>query len=103
MRERGLGEALAPALDALAGRAADRAGRDGPLRRAQLHVDIDVLDPSAAPAVGFPSPGGFTLAELLAAVEMTGARFDLQALSLTSFAPRERLRRRQRWSAASPC
>ena len=27
------------------------------------------------------------LADLLAAVEMTGARFDLRALSLTSFAP----------------
>jgi arginase len=86
VRARGLGEALAPALDALAGRAAGGPAATG-RPRAQLHVDIDVLDPSAAPAVGFPSPGGFTLAELLAAVEMTGARFDLQALSLTSFAP----------------
>jgi len=87
VRERGLGEALAPALDELAARAADvrRVATGRP--PAHLHVDIDVLDPSVAPAVGFPSPGGFTLAELLAAVEMTGGRFSLQALSLTSFTP----------------
>ena len=87
VRGRGLGEALAPALDELAARAGDvrriAAGRPP----AHLHVDIDVLDPDVAPAVCFPSPGGFTQAELLAAVEMTGARFDLRALSLTSFAP----------------
>jgi arginase len=52
-----------------------------------LHVDIDVVDPSLAPAVQFPSPGGFTVAEVLAAVEMTGSRFDLLAVSLTSFDP----------------
>lgn len=81
VRARGLGEALAPALDELAG----HAGTGRP--PAYLHVDIDVLDPSVAPAVGFPSLGGLTLAELLAALEMTGARFELRALSLTSFAP----------------
>jgi arginase len=87
VREHGLGEALAPALDGLVARAggARRDATDRP--PAHLHVDIDVLDPSVAPAVGFPSPGGFTLAELLAAVEMSGARFALRALSLTSFAP----------------
>ncbi len=87
VRERGLGEALAPALDELAARAVDLGQVATGRPPAQLHVDIDVLDPSVAPAVGFPSPGGLTLAELLAAVEMSGARFDLLALSLTSFAP----------------
>jgi arginase len=87
VREHGLGEALAPALDELAARAADLRQPDTSRPPALLHVDIDVVDPSFAPAVGFPSPGGFTLTELLAAVEMSGARFDLQALSLTSFAP----------------
>jgi arginase len=87
VREKGLGEALAPALDELAVRVATE--RHGLMGRppAHLHIDIDVLDPSVAAAVAFPSPGGFTLAELLAAIEMTGARFDVQALSLTSFAP----------------
>jgi arginase len=87
VRERGLGEALAAALDGLAGRAGDELQYPVDRPPAQLHVDIDVLDPSIAPAVGFPSPGGLTLVELLAAVEMTGARFDIQALSLTSFVP----------------
>ena len=87
VREKGLGEALAPALDELALRATPE--RHGLTSRppAHLHIDIDVLDPSVAAAVGFPSPGGLTLAELLAAIEMTGARFDVRALSLTSFAP----------------
>ena len=87
VRRHGLGEALAPALDGLAARAAG-AGRPASSHPpAHLHVDIDVLDPSVAAAVCFPSPGGLTLAELLAAVEMTGTRFDLRAISLTSFAP----------------
>jgi arginase len=84
---RGLGEALAPALDEVC----RHAGVNAPLRwgrpPAHLHVDIDVLDPSIAPAVGFPSPGGLTIAELLAAVEMVTGRFSLRALSLTSFSP----------------
>jgi arginase len=87
VRERGLGEALAPALDELAARAGRGSRAFAGRPSAQLHVDIDVLDPSVAPAVGFPSPGGFTLAELLAALEMTCTRFHLKALSLTSFAP----------------
>ena len=87
VRERGLGEALAPALDELAARAGGAMHTGTGRPPAHLHVDIDVLDPAVAPAVGFPSPGGFTLAELLAALEMTGARFALKALSLTSFAP----------------
>jgi arginase len=86
---RGVGEALAPALDELAERCG--AHSPSPARAwrppAHLHVDIDVLDPAIAPAVGFPSPGGLTIAELLAAVEMVAGRFALRALSLTSFAP----------------
>jgi arginase len=83
---RGLGEALAPALDDLVKRMGE-GGHHGARPKVHLHVDIDVLDPTLAPAVGFPSPGGLTVAELLAAVEMTGGRFDLRALSLTSFDP----------------
>jgi arginase len=83
---RGLGEALAPALDDLVKRMGE-GGHHGARPKVHLHVDIDVLDPTLAPAVGFPSPGGLTVAELLAAVEMTGGRFHLRALSLTSFDP----------------
>jgi arginase len=86
---RGVGEALAPALDELAGRAGAQTRTSGHALHpsAHLHVDIDVLDPAIAPAVSFPSPGGLTMAELLAAVEMVAGRFALKALSLTSFAP----------------
>jgi arginase len=83
---RGLGEALAPALDELVRRAGG-GGFETRRPHAMLHVDIDSVDPALAPAVQFPSPGGLTVAELLAAVEMTGGRFDLRAVSLTSFDP----------------
>jgi arginase len=85
LRAQGLGAALPPALDALAARAPARAGACGPA--ACLHVDIDVLDPAAAPGVTFPAPGGLTLADLVAAVDMVRERFTVLALSLTSFAP----------------
>lgn len=84
VRSHGLGSALRPALDALAERAADAHADLPPVH---LHVDIDVLDPEAAPSVAFPAPGGPTLAELLAAIDMVAARFRVRALSLTSFAP----------------
>ncbi len=84
VRDHGIGSALQPALDTLAERAAGVGDTPPPLH---LHVDIDVLDPAAAPSVAFPAPGGLSLAELLAAVDMAGARFSLRALSLTSFAP----------------
>lgn len=81
VHDHGIGSALQPALDELAARVG------GAPPRLHLHVDIDVLDPAAAPSVTFPSPGGLTLAELLAAIDMAGARFAIAALSLTSFAP----------------
>ncbi len=84
VRRHGIGGALQSALDDLANRAQLRGGG---LPRLHLHVDIDVLDQTAAPSVAFPTPGGLTLAELLAAIDMAGARFDIRALSLTSFTP----------------
>ena len=84
IRAGGVEKALPAALDDLA----DRAESDlGDLPAAHLHLDIDVLDPSAAASVAFPAPGGLTLSELFMAIEMIGARFRLRALTLTSFAP----------------
>jgi arginase len=84
VRAHGIGSALQPALDELAARAS---GATGARPGLHLHVDIDVLDPAAAPSVAFPSPAGLTLAELLGGIDMAAARFAVKALSLTSFAP----------------
>jgi arginase len=84
----GLGAALRGALDALAGRAREQAFSSAASRPpAHLHVDIDVLDPAAAPGVSFPAPGGLATAELIRAIALVRERFTLQALSLTSFDP----------------
>ena len=37
-----------------------------------LSVDIDVVDPGAAPGTGTPEPGGLTARELLDAVRRIG-------------------------------
>ncbi len=71
-------------LDSLTRRMTPQVGRRPP---AYLHVDIDVLDPAEAPGVTFPCPGGVRLAELLFAITMVRHRFELSALSLSSFTP----------------
>lgn len=52
-----------------------------------LHLDVDVLDPSAAPGVGLPVAGGLTLPELEAALAPLLASDRLLALELTEAAP----------------
>jgi arginase len=84
LREKGVSAALRPALDELAERAGEELADLPPVH---LHIDIDVLDPSAAPSVTFPSPGGLTLPEILTVLEMVATRFRVRALTLTSFAP----------------
>lgn len=75
---------LGERLDELAARTApDADGR----ATAHLHVDLDVLDPAAAPGVSFPTPGGFTAAQLLEIVELVMARFEIVAVTVTSFTP----------------
>ena len=54
---------------------------------AHLHVDLDVLDPAAAPGVTFPSPHGLTAAQLLEAIDLVRERFTLAAVTVTSFTP----------------
>jgi len=85
---RGPAEALAPALDALAEERAAAAdeGQDGP-PSAHLHVDIDVLDPAAAPGVTFPSPHGLSAGQLLEAIDLVRERFALAAVTMASFTP----------------
>ncbi len=88
LRGRGPAKALAPALDALAEERAAMvdAARDGP-PPAHLHVDIDVLDPTAAPGVTFPSPRGLSAGQLLEAIDLVRERFALVAVTMASFTP----------------
>jgi agmatinase len=55
-------------------------------RPVYLTVDIDVLDPSAAPGTGCPEPGGVTFRELLHLLYELGA-FDVVAFDVVEVAP----------------
>jgi arginase len=88
LRGRGPAEVLAPVLDALAAERAAGidAASDGP-PSAHLHVDLDVLDPAAAPGVTFPSPGGLSAGQLLESIDFVRERFVLAAVTVASFTP----------------
>lgn len=88
LRSRGPAEALAPALAELAGVLRDLLGLEpDETPPAHLHVDLDVLDPAAAPGVTFPSPHGLSAAQLLEAIDLVRERFALAAVTVTSFTP----------------
>jgi arginase len=88
LREKGPAEALVPALDALARERRDFWGLDADdVPPAHLHIDLDVLDPAAAPGVTFPSPRGLSAAQLLESIDLVRERFRLAAVTVTSFTP----------------
>jgi len=88
LRDKGPAEALVPALDALARERREFWGLDADEPPpAHLHVDLDVLDPEAAPGVTFPSPHGLTAAQLLESIDLVRERFQLIAVTVTSFTP----------------
>jgi arginase len=88
LRTRGPAQALAAPLDALARERREAWGLDADEPPpAHLHVDLDVLDPAAAPGVMFPSPHGLSAAQLLEAIDLVRDRFGLIAVTLTSFTP----------------
>lgn len=57
------------------------------VRSVYLHIDLDVLDPAAAPGVIFKSPGGLTGAQLHRLVRRVARRFPLAAVNITGFNP----------------
>ena len=59
---------------------------DGP-DAVYLSVDIDVLDPSAAPGTGTPEPGGLSARELLRSVREIVRRVDLVAMDVVEVSP----------------
>lgn len=70
--------ALAPVLDRLAGQG---------VRRAYVHVDLDVHDPAQAPVNGFQPPGGLTPADVRTVVGLVAGRLPLAAAALTAYDP----------------
>ena len=52
-----------------------------------LHVDLDVLDPSALEANPWACPGGLSLDELVAAVAAMARQLRVGALALTAYGP----------------
>lgn len=56
-------------------------------RGAWLHVDLDVLDPAALPAVTYPQPGGPDWARLTAALAPLAASPRLLGISIADFRP----------------
>jgi agmatinase len=77
LRERGLEAVLRDAIaEAL----------DGP-DAIYLSIDIDVLDPAAAPGTGTPEPGGLASWELLLAVREIVRRVDLVAMDVVEVSP----------------
>jgi arginase family enzyme len=52
-----------------------------------LTVDVDVLDPSAAPGTGTPEPGGMTAGDLLWGCRALAARLELVGLDVVEVLP----------------
>lgn len=55
--------------------------------KAYISIDIDVLDPSVAPATGYPIPGGLQYRDLYFGIEYLCKIFDVVCLDLVEFAP----------------
>jgi arginase len=77
LREEGVEPALSRRLALLA------ASVEG----AYLHIDLDVLDPGVAAVNGFAADGGLRLDELLACIELIGARLPIRAAALSAYDP----------------
>lgn len=74
---KGDGMELERALSALAAR----------VRRLYVHIDLDVLDRDETPANQFAAPGGPTVAEMVEALRVIGARIPVAAVALTAYDP----------------
>jgi arginase family enzyme len=87
LRGRRPAQVLAPALDTLTETTAAAMGAVGGPPPVHLHVDLDVLDPAAAPGVTFPSPRGLSAGQLLETIDLVRERFTLAAVTVASFTP----------------
>jgi arginase len=77
VRTRGVRDALGPALDALRSRT----------ESIYLHLDPDALEPAQALANSFVPPGGLTVEDIRASIEITRERFTIIAAAVASYDP----------------
>jgi len=55
--------------------------------KAYISIDIDALDPSAAPATGYPIPGGISYRQLYHGLEYLSKRVDIIGFDVVEYAP----------------
>jgi arginase len=67
-----------------AGRFRQALERFAQVRRIYLHLDMDALDPSVAPGVGYPTPAGLSRDQIDAALNALASRDQLGAFAVTS-------------------
>jgi arginase len=65
----------------------DVGGLTLPHRPFHVHVDVDVVDPAELPAVNYPAPGGPSVGETRAALEVLAATGRVAAFSVSSWNP----------------
>lgn len=58
-------------------------------KKVWLHIDVDVLDPSAMPAVVFPAPGGVPLSALRELVTQLVAVADVRGFEVCGYDPKQ--------------
>ncbi|MFW9905367.1 MAG: arginase family protein [Candidatus Thorarchaeota archaeon] len=77
LKEKGIQDALIPKMTELKSKT----------QEIYLHIDIDVIDPSIAPGVDFPTPEGLLLDEMEEALNLIGEKFQIKAAALTAYNP----------------
>jgi len=56
-------------------------------QRAHLSFDVDVMDPSVIPCVGYPEPGGISYRDALAFLKAIFDKFDVISMDFVEFSP----------------
>jgi arginase len=81
LKERGIQDALLPKITQLKSKT----------QEIYLHIDIDVIDPSVAPGVDFPTPEGLLLDEMEEALKLIGGNLQIKAAALTAYNPEKEI------------
>lgn len=78
IRKNGVEQTISPLLESM------RKGID----KVYFHIDLDVLDPTVAPANHFLVPGGLDIDEVLLIIREVKERFRIVAAAIAAYAPR---------------